>query len=110
MNKIHASAPHALGLDEAKQRIKGFLDQAQAKLAQGPVSAPGIPPVSGSVEQKWEENVCEFTFSAQGQSISGTIEVAADKVDVAAKLPLAAFMFKGKIESALQEGLVAILK
>ncbi|MDB5239314.1 MAG: hypothetical protein JWO00_649 [Candidatus Parcubacteria bacterium] len=110
MSTLHASAPHTLGQEEAQSRIKVFMDQAQLKLSGGPIQAPGVPPVSGTLEQKWEGNACEFTFTAQGQSISGTISVLADKVEVTAKLPMAAMLFKGKLETALTDGLAAILK
>ncbi len=110
MTKIHSSVPHALGQEGAEKRIRTFLDQAQAKLSQGPVSAPGMPPMSGSLAQEWNGSACDFTFQAQGQSVSGTIEVSADRVDVTAKLPLAAMLFKGKIEAAVTEGIGQLLK
>lgn len=110
MNKINVSAPHALGQAGAKERLKTFLDKAEAQLSKGPIQAPNMPLMSGSLKQEWKDYVCEFDFEAQGQSLSGSIEIEADKVSVTAKIPLAAVMLKGKLQSALADGLKEMLK
>lgn len=110
MLKIKVSVVHELGQEEAARRLKMFLNQAQAKLAAGPIQAPGMPALSGQLEQVWNGGNCNFKFSAQGMDLEGTIEVTDKDASLTSKLPLAAMMIKGKLESSLTEALTAILK
>ncbi len=100
MTKLHVSVPHELGQEEALRRIKAFIDQAKSQFASQ---------MSGFTHE-WKGGVSTFQLEAKGTSLAGTITVTEDKVEIESKLPMAAILFKGKIETALSDGITAILK
>lgn len=53
-------------------------------------------------EERWENDVFHFAFTAQGQHISGTLEVKEKEYDINAKLPLMMRLFEGKIKKAIE--------
>jgi hypothetical protein len=100
MSKLNVSVPHGLGREEATNRVKAFIAQAKEQFGDK---------MSGFKEE-WAGNDCEFTASGSGVSVSGQLKVSEDKVEITSKLPMAAMFFKGKLETALTDGLTAILK
>ncbi len=57
--------------------------------------------ISGIV-QSWSGNSSRFSFRLKGFNVAGTINVTDNYVDINGKLPFAAMMFKGLIESTIR--------
>jgi hypothetical protein len=85
--------PHAIGQEEALERMK--------KESKAALEAFGDRVTD--VKQEWNDNRVNFSFSAMSFSIEGNMEVNSDSVALSAKLPMAAFMFKGMIEERIRE-------
>lgn len=100
MTNIHVKVPHTLANQVAKDRITMFFDQTQKQFGAQ----------VDSLTRNWEGDTCSFEVSGKGMKVAGTIEIHDKDVELKSRLPLAAFVFKGKIESALQEGLGTLLK
>ncbi len=99
MPSLNVAIQHALGQEEAARRVKGLLERVVERY-QDQVS---------NLQHQWIGNAVEFGFSAMGMSTNGTISVGDDSVVVDGKLPLAAMMFRGKIEETIREQLVRVL-
>ena|SRR5581483_6994578 len=54
-------------------------------------------------EERWEGDTLHFGFTAQKQSISGTLTVLDKEFDLYVKLPLMLRMFEGRIKSAIEQ-------
>jgi hypothetical protein len=91
--------PHALGQDEATNRLKQQINQ---------VAGRGGLPVSDLVHQ-WQDHTLSFSFHAMGMKVAGTLAVEQERVRVDADLPWAAMMVKGMIEKQLREELERVL-
>jgi hypothetical protein len=71
------SIPHRLGKDEAVRRLKSGLANVQANYGH-----------LFSVEQQtWTDNCLQFRVSAVGQTVSGSIDVMDDYVNLQVFLP-----------------------
>jgi hypothetical protein len=53
-------------------------------------------------EERWEGDVLHFAFTAQGQQISGTLDVQDKTYVIDAKLPLMLRLFEGRIEREIR--------
>lgn len=99
MPSISLSVPHALGRDEAVERLKCGFGQAREGYAQQ---------VSDLVEQ-WDGHLLKYSFKTFGMSIAGTVSVEPAEVQVTAALPLAAALFRGAIEQQIREQMARLL-
>ena len=97
---MHLQIPHTFSRDEAISRVQRLLLEAKPKLADKVTIG----------EERWEGDVLHFAFTAQGQAISGKLEVKDKEFIVDAKLPFMMRMFEGKIEEMIQEQSKAMLK
>jgi putative polyhydroxyalkanoate system protein len=95
MSSFCTEVRHQLGRQEAIQRLQAFVEQLRERY-QEHVS---------HLEGDWEDNQLQFGLTTFGMSITGAVTVEDDTARVEGKLPLAAMMFKGKIESAITEEL-----
>jgi Putative polyhydroxyalkanoic acid system protein (PHA_gran_rgn) len=93
MAKLDITIPHALPQQEALTRIKGLLKRLQQE------QKDSIKDVS----EKWKDNEGEFSFSAKGFDLSGTIKVEENLVSINGQLPFALSFFKGMISEAIKE-------
>ncbi|MGC4005167.1 MAG: polyhydroxyalkanoic acid system family protein [Pirellulales bacterium] len=100
MPSLQLSVPHKLGINAARAALQGFFTQNSGEMAKH----------ATDVVQNWTGNLLSFAFKAMGMAVSGTLEVHETDVKIDAKLPLAASLFKGKIESELRQNLVKILE
>ena len=91
MPSLKLSIPHKLGVDEARKRISHLVTDTK-KHAAGMIS---------DVQESWEGQHATFSFKVMGFTVSGNLEVAADKVDIEIVFPFAALPFKGKVESEI---------
>jgi hypothetical protein len=85
---------------DAKERVMRALNEARGKLA-------GQATID---HEEWAGNTLTFGFTAQGQSISGTLEARDRDFYLDAKLPLVLRMFEGRIKQAIEEQATKLLK
>jgi hypothetical protein len=71
------SIRHRLGKDEAVRRLKSGLDKIQSDYGH----------LFAVEEQTWTDNRLQFRISAIGQTVSGTIDVMGDHVNLQVFLP-----------------------
>jgi hypothetical protein len=90
---MHLKIPHTFSRAEAVMRAKKGLADAQPHLA-------GKAEIT---EERWEGDILRFAFTAQGQNISGQLEVKDKEFIFDAKLPLMMKLFEGKIEKMIAE-------
>jgi len=88
MPKISLSVRHQLSQEEAKQRLARLAAEVRAKNS-GHVT---------DIAESWNGYVDTFSFRALGFSVSGSVEVREAEVVVEMKVPLAALMFKSRVE------------
>jgi hypothetical protein len=91
MPKLEISIEHALAQIVALERIKNLLTRLKAEYGSN----------ISELTEKWDENGSEFSFKAMGMAIEGNIIVMNNKVNLEAKIPLAAIPFKGMIEKTI---------
>lgn len=90
MPRYRTQVAHALGREEALARLKAVIAQAG-----------GYSDLRGA----WTENAFEFTVTAQGVRLQGTLLVEADALKFDGRLPLLAMPFAGWIPRVLRKGL-----
>ncbi|MEX2186778.1 MAG: polyhydroxyalkanoic acid system family protein [Pirellulales bacterium] len=95
MPKFSVEVPHQLGQDEAIGRVQGLLQRVKDKY-QSQVS---------DLEESWADNVLAFKFKTYGFKIGGKLTAAQDNVKIDGDLPIAAMMFKGRIEQTIRDEL-----
>ncbi len=100
MPQFNVSVPHSRTKDEVIEQMKGLLEKVTEKFGDQ----------VKNLEQDWEEDKLNFSFRTFGINISGQGTVDDSAVHIQGKLPIAAMMFKGKIESGLKEQLQRMLK
>lgn len=93
MTNLNISVPHDLSREEAVARIKGLLSQMKREYGDS----------IKDLSEDWRENSCWFRFSVKGSSITGTLDIMSDEVQIKGDLPFAASFFKGKIEETIRE-------
>ena len=97
---MHLKLPHQFTKADAVARVKKILNDGRSQL-------------EGKAEiekEEWEGDTLHFAFTANGQHISGQLEVQDKAFVVDAKLPLMLRMFEGKIEKMIQEQSAQMLK
>lgn len=93
--------PHQLGLEEARRRLATGLAQLKHTFA-GQFT---------SVEESWTGDRLDLRIAAIGQTISGTLDVAADQVRVELQLPWMLAILADKARGFLQkEGTLLLTK
>ena len=85
--------PHQLTQDEALKRIHIHFEEIKNEFADK----------ISNLQEEWNEYTGTFSFSFMGFSVSGTMSVNLSEVKLSGSQPLAATLFKGKIESTIQE-------
>ena len=99
MAKLDIAIPHSLPPQEALTRIQGLLGKLQREQAD----------TIRDVSEKWDDNEGEFSFSAKGFDLSGTIKVEENIVSIHGQLPFALSFFKGKISEVIKEKAAELL-
>lgn len=87
--RIEHNLPEKKALKCAKQLLSE-LSHDQAKLLHKPV-------------QMWDENQCKFSFQIRANTVTGTISVLSDTINISAKLPVSLSLFKGIIKETIQK-------
>jgi hypothetical protein len=95
MPSLKLTFPHQLGQPEAVARLKNLLTRVKEKY-QEQVS---------DLQEAWNGNMLNFSFSTYGFKVSGDVIVQPTEVQLDGQIPVAAMMFKGKIENAIRDQL-----
>ncbi len=82
---------HRTTQQAAIRRIQKMLEEQKQQIAEH----------ATDVKTEWKDNVLEYSFTAQGTKISGTVTVTETDFDIYAKLPLMYRLFEGQIEKAI---------
>lgn len=93
MPKMNLTVTHRLSQEEALRRVQGLLEDLRSQYSDQ----------ISDLREQWNDNKCQFSFSASGFSVSGTLTVTSSNVELSGDLPWAASLFKGKIESTIRE-------
>jgi len=93
MATLDIAIPHNLPQQEALTRIQGLLGQLRKEQA-GTIS---------DVNEIWNGNEGEFSFSAKGFDLAGKITVEKNQVNINSRLPFALSFFKSKISEVIRE-------
>ena len=99
MPNLNMDFAHALAQQEAVQRLKDRFKSIQETYAEH----------IKDMEEKWDDNALAFGFTTFGLKVQGTVAVEPSEVKLAAKLPLAATMFKGQIQKQIGDELKKLL-
>ena len=99
MSKLSLNIPHSQTQEEALSRVKQLLSRLQEE-QKGTVT---------NVQENWNGTNGDFSFSAKGFTIAGTIQVKENEVQLESDLPFAVALFKGQIASLITEKAKALL-
>lgn len=100
MPSLNLSVAHSLSQEEARERLQRFLEVVKSQYGEH----------VNNLEEEWNDEFVRFAFSAMGFSTSGKMTISHEEVVVDSKIPLAAMMFRGKIESTIREQLTRVLR
>ncbi len=99
MAKISLSVTHDLGREEALQRLQNESDMLKRTFGDS----------VSDLQENWADTTLDFSLVAYGMTVSGDVLVDTAEVVTNIKLPMAALMFKGTIESRVRERLEKLL-
>ncbi len=99
MPSLTINTPHSLSTEEATSRIKTLFEKLKEQ-HKDKIS---------NLEEKWDDNRLEYSFSTYGFNIKGEMTVEPSEVKVNGSLPFAAMMFKGQIEQSVRSELEKLL-
>jgi hypothetical protein len=99
MPQLNISVPHQLAQDEALKRIKKAIGELKKQHSDR----------VNDFQENWTGSTGTFKVAAAGFSGSGSIRVNPSDVTLESSLPAAAFLIKGKIESAVRDRLKTVL-
>jgi len=99
MPRMSLTVPHSLSQEVAAQRMRTFIQRMREK----------HPDRVRDLEESWNGDSLTFAFSTFGFKIRGTLAVQPHQVQVDTELPLAAMMFRGRLEQEFRETLTRVL-
>lgn len=99
MPSVNIVVPHTHGQQSAFDKLHGFMAKMKEQY-RDQVS---------DLQESWQGNQLSYSFKTFGMKVSGTVDVRDQDVAVKADLPLAAIMFKGKIEEEIRGTLQKVL-
>ena len=99
MPQFNISVPHYTTKDEASAKVRMLLESVTAKYSDK----------IKNLEQKFEGDRMEFSFSMLGMNVTGEGVIDDDNVNIKGNLPLTAMLFKGQIESGIKDSLAKLL-
>lgn len=97
---MHLHIPHKFSKGEAVSRVKQVLMEGKSQLS-------GKATID---KEEWVGDVLNFAFTANGQHITGSLDVQNGAFVIDAKLPLMLRLFEGKIEKMITEQTAQMLK
>lgn len=100
MPRIQIVIPHGHSQEDASQRLLGFMAVMKEQHRDN----------VSDLQETWSENRLDYSFRTFGLKVSGAVEVQTAQVALRADLPLAAALFKGKIEQEIRGALERVLR
>ena len=100
MARFNVCVPQTIGFEAAMARIQPFLDDVCRNYAHE----------VSDVHHQWYDNRLEFTFTARGLQMQGTLVVEEDAVQVSGPLQWALLPFRARIEETIQQKLQTLLR
>jgi hypothetical protein len=95
MPSIKFSVPHNLGQEVAVARLTDLIDRIKSRYGDQ----------VSDLQEQWQGPVLAFGFKTYGFNVTGRMTVQPASVDFDCQIPLAALMFKGKIEQTIRDEL-----
>ena len=92
MPSFSVDVPHTLDQQAAVARLSGLMNALQTKYKD----------VASDIQGSWAENVLKFSLKVMGFTVSGKVTVQDKLAKVEGQLPLAAAMFRGRIEESIK--------
>lgn len=99
MPQFSISVPHNSTKEVATEKVKVMLDRVAEKYSDQ----------IKNLDQRFEGDKLIFSFKTLGITVSGEGTIDDQNVNIKGNLPIAAMMFKGKIESTLRESLIRMM-
>ena len=99
MSNLSLNIPHSQTQEEALSRVKQLLSRLQEE-HKGTIT---------NVQETWNGPNGQFSFSAKGFNIAGTIQVRENEVHLESDLPFAVALFKGQIAAMITDKAKALL-
>ena len=99
MAKLVLNAEHGLGADEAERRLKEKLRNILARYGDR----------LSDLREEWSGHTLSFGFKVVGMKVVGTLVVADTEVRLAARVPFAIAIVRGRIEQRLRAELGDLL-
>lgn len=92
MPSFSTQVSHSLDQQTAVHRLNGLMNGLQAKYKD----------VASDVQGTWTDNVLNFSLKVMGFTITGKVTVQDQVANVTGQLPLAAALFRGRIEESIK--------
>lgn len=92
MPSFSTQVSHPLSQQDAVAKLKGLMDSLKSKYKES----------ASDVQGNWAENVMNFSMKVMGFKIAGKVTVEDQQARVEGSLPLAAAMFRGRIEESIK--------
>jgi hypothetical protein len=93
MPSIQVTVHHKLTEHEAMFRIKNLISKLKLD-NENKIT---------NIEEEWHARSGKFSFTFQGFSLSGTVNLHPATVEIHGKLPLALTLFRGKIKEVIKD-------
>jgi hypothetical protein len=97
MPSVRIAVPHGGDADAAVEKVRGVLERAVEEF-QG-----------RDLQSEWTGRSATLKFTSLGFQIGAKVDVDATQVIVEIDLPMAAMMFKGRVEDFLKKNLIEVL-
>lgn len=93
MPSFSIDVPHSLDQQTAVTKLNGLMSALQTKYKD----------VASDIQGSWADNVLNFSLKVMGMAISGKVTVQDRLAKVEGQIPLAAAMFRGRIEESIKK-------
>ena len=99
MANLEVAIPHNLSQEEALNRIRNMFTQMKQEHGDK----------ISNLKEEWNGNAGNFSFTAKGFDIAGTLTVNPSNVELKGKIPFALSLFKGAITKTIEQQATKIL-
>mgnify|MGYP002623974604 CR=1 FL=1 len=99
MPSFDTEVPHSLGKEKARALLEQFIEVVKNRYQDQ------VSDMSG----EWTGETLNYSFKAYGFTISGVVTCEDNRVHLTGQIPLAAAMFKGRIEESIRTEVEKVL-
>ena len=93
MPKLNITIPHTLTADEATSRIRRLLNDLKVE----------HDDKISDLQEEWGNDTGKFACSVMGFRVSGILAIEPSQVSITGHLPLAAMLFKSRLETMIKK-------